>query len=66
MVDVARATEDPALLLRAIDSLLALDGDDALAGEAKGTIGRILEGLPEGPTRQRFGESEIVRRVSRF
>ena len=65
-VDLARATEDPALLLRASDSLLALDGNDALAGEAKRTIGRILEGLPEGVTKQRFGDSEIVRRVNRF
>jgi tetratricopeptide (TPR) repeat protein len=65
-VDLARATEDPALLLRASDTLLALDGDDALAGEAKGTIARILEGLPEGTTKQRFGESEIARRVSRY
>ena len=65
-VDLARATEDPALLLRASDSLLALDGDDALAAEAKGTIARILEGLPDGVTKQRFGDSEIVRRVGSF
>jgi hypothetical protein len=36
-----------------------------LAAEAKGTIARILEGLPDGLTKQRLGDSEIVRRVSR-
>jgi tetratricopeptide (TPR) repeat protein/predicted Ser/Thr protein kinase len=65
-VRLARATEDPALLLRASDTLLALDGDDALAAEAKATIARIIEGLPEGVTKQRFIDSELVRRVSRF
>jgi predicted Ser/Thr protein kinase/tetratricopeptide (TPR) repeat protein len=65
-VDLARATEDPALLLRASDTLLALDGNDALAAEAKGTIARILDGLPDGVTKQRFGDTEIVRRVRRY
>ena len=63
-VHLARVTEDPALLLRASDTLLALDGDDALALEAKATIGKIVDGLPEGVTKRRFIDSEIVRRVS--
>ena len=65
-VSLARATEDPALLLRASDTLLELEGDDALAAEAKGTIARILEGLPEGVTRQRFADSEVVRRIGKY
>ena len=65
-VDLARGTEDPALLLRASDTLLELEGDDALAAEAKATIARILEGLPEGVTRQRFNDSEVVRRIGKY
>ena len=65
-VDLARATEDPALLVRASDTLLALDGNDALAAEAKGAIAGILAGLPEGVTKQRFGDSEMVRRISKL
>ena len=65
-VDVARGTEDPALLLRTSDTLLEMEGDDALAAEAKATIAKILEGLPEGVTRQRFSDSEVVRRVGKY
>jgi tetratricopeptide (TPR) repeat protein/predicted Ser/Thr protein kinase len=65
-VNLARATADPALLLRASDTLLALDGDDMLAAEAKGTLARILDGLPDGMTKQRFSESEIVSRVGKY
>ena len=65
-VEVARVTRDPALLLRASDTLLAFDGNDALAAEAKSTVAKIVSGLPDGVTKQRFVDSEIVRRVGKF
>jgi len=65
-VNVARRTGDPALLLRASDTMLALDGSDALAAEAKGAIATILAGLPDGVTKQRFNDSEIVSRIRKL
>jgi predicted Ser/Thr protein kinase len=65
-VELARATEDPALMVRASDTLLAMDGSDQLAAEARGAIATILAGLPEGVTKQRFSDSEMVGRISRL
>ncbi len=65
-VAVARRTSDPALLLQAIDTLLALDGDDPLAAEARVLNGRILAALPDETMRRRFTESEVVQRILRL
>ena len=65
-VSVARGTTDPALLLLALDTLLALDGDDASADEARALDARIASALPDESLRQRFSEAEVVQRVRRL
>jgi len=55
---LARQLEDPALFLSAATVLLNLDGDDTLAGEARGVAGRMVQGLPEGLMRRRFVSAE--------
>ncbi len=65
-VHIARTIDDPALLLRALDTLLQLEGDDAGATEAKTTVERILRGLPDEPTRLRFSASDMVSRIARY
>src|SRR5690606_32805777 len=45
-VTLARSTGDPALLLRAISSLLHVDGDDALLAEGTALVRRIVAELP--------------------
>jgi hypothetical protein len=64
-VQIARTIEDPALLLRALDTLLELDGNDAMAQEAKATRAKIREALPE-ETRRRFDQSEIASRIAKL
>jgi hypothetical protein len=61
----ARRTGDPALLLLALDVLLALDGDDALLAEARTLIGGITAALAAADETMRscFVTSEIVRRI---
>jgi DNA-binding winged helix-turn-helix (wHTH) protein len=65
-VSVARRTADPALLLLALDALLALDGDDASSAEARALDAQISSALPDQAIRQRFSESEVVQRVRRL
>ena len=65
-VVVARSTADPALLLLALDAVLALDGDDESAAEARALEVRIASALPDETMRQRFTESEVVQRVRRL
>jgi DNA-binding winged helix-turn-helix (wHTH) protein len=65
-VKVARGTADPALLLLALDAVLALDGDDASSAEARGLEAVISAALPDQTTRQRFSESEVVQRLRRL
>jgi tetratricopeptide (TPR) repeat protein/predicted Ser/Thr protein kinase len=65
-VTVARSTEDPALLLQALDLVIQIDGDDGLASEAGDTYRRILDALPEGEVRQRFGTWDVARRVEKL
>jgi tetratricopeptide (TPR) repeat protein len=62
-VTLARPVGDPALLLRALNDLLLLDGDDALAGEAATTLARIVDALPDADERRRF-EAARARQVS--
>ncbi len=65
-VRVARRTADPALLLLALDALLALDGDDASAAEARALDAQISSALPDQRMQQRFSESEVAQRVRRI
>jgi hypothetical protein len=62
-VKTARRTEDPALILLGLDTVLGLDGDDRLSAEAVVLTDRILDALPDETMRRRFAESEVVRRV---
>jgi DNA-binding winged helix-turn-helix (wHTH) protein/tetratricopeptide (TPR) repeat protein len=64
-VAVARPTEDPALLLQALDVLLLVDGDDESAVEARLLLDRISDALPTDAMRQQFVASETVRHVRR-
>src|SRR5206468_3148307 len=63
---VARRTDDPALLLQALDVLLMLEGNDETLAEARALIGRIVSALPEDTMRHRFQESETVHRVQKL
>ena len=65
-VQLGRRTADPALLLVAIEALLALDGTDALAAEAHAIKRQIGEALPDDTMRRRFSESEVVQRIERL
>jgi tetratricopeptide (TPR) repeat protein len=65
-ITVARPTADPALLLQAADALLALDGNDPLADEARGLTSRILAALPDETMRSRFTNSEVAQRIRRL
>jgi tetratricopeptide (TPR) repeat protein len=64
-VAIARRVEDPALLLHALDALLALDGNDELAVEARALSDRIVAALPDETMRGRFTESDAVQRIRR-
>jgi hypothetical protein len=64
-VSIARGTGDPALILVTLDTLLAIDGDDELAAEARALDARISSALPDDLIRQRFAESPIVQRARR-
>ena len=65
-VRVARGTNDPALLLLALDAVLALDGDDASVSEAHALDARISSALPDQTLRERFTACEVVQRVRRL
>jgi tetratricopeptide (TPR) repeat protein len=62
-VEVARATVDPALQLRAIVALLNLEGSDELAAEARTLRERIRSALPDETMKRRFDTSELVSQV---
>jgi tetratricopeptide (TPR) repeat protein len=64
-VELATATADPALVLRAFDLLLTLDGDDAAAAQAKTTVATIAGALPTADLRDRFLRSEMATRAQR-
>jgi hypothetical protein len=49
----------------ALDALLALDGNDELAVEARALSDRIAVALPDETMRRRFTESEAVQRIRR-
>jgi len=62
-VRVARMTSDPALLLLALETGLALEATDELSTGARAVIDRIHEALPDETMRRCFVESEVVTRI---
>lgn len=64
-VDLARSIGDSTLFLRATAALLALDGQDALAVEARAAVDRIARALPDAELRRTFEFAEPVRLVLR-
>jgi hypothetical protein len=65
-IAVARRTDDPALLLQALDVLLFLEGNDEALAEARLLIHRIAGALTNDTMRYRFQSSEIVHRVQQL
>jgi hypothetical protein len=62
---LAQGIADPALFLHAATVLLALEGDDVLAAEARQAAGRIAAALPSAEMRHRFEAADPVRLLSR-
>ena len=56
---VARRSSDPALMLWALNVLLGLEGDDALAGEVRTLSEAIRLELPDESMQRRFDQSEL-------
>ena len=63
-VSLARPLGDPVVLLSALNALLAVDGTDALAEEARASVARIVAQLDDPRLRDSFLASELVSRVS--
>jgi tetratricopeptide (TPR) repeat protein len=62
-VALARPVGDPAMFLRTAAMLLQVEGNDALAGEARAAVDRIAGALPDGEMRRQFESAEPVRSV---
>src|SRR5438128_9001572 len=62
-VGLARDMGDPALFVRGARVLLALDGSDTLAAEARGQVERIASALPDDTLRRTFESAEPIRTV---
>ena len=63
-IHVARRTEDPALLLQALDGLLPIEDNEGLLSEARALAGRIVAELPDDAMQRRFQMSDTVQRLS--
>ncbi|HEX2340334.1 MAG TPA: protein kinase [Vicinamibacterales bacterium] len=63
-VGLARTLGDPIVLLSALNALLAIDGTDALADEARASVTRIVGQLDDRRLRESFLASELVRSTS--
>jgi hypothetical protein len=59
-VEIARGLRDPALLLKALNVRIDLEGTDALVGEARECSNRILGHLDDQGLRERFLASELA------
>ncbi|MBI2201474.1 MAG: hypothetical protein HYU43_05990, partial [Armatimonadetes bacterium] len=64
-VELARPIGDPAMFLRPVTALLAIEGSDTLLVEARVAAQKILAALPEETMRRRFQEAEPVRALLR-
>jgi tetratricopeptide (TPR) repeat protein len=60
---LARSMGDSALLLRAAAGLIAVDGDDVLAAEARRVVDQIAKALPTSDMRRQFETAELARLV---
>jgi tetratricopeptide (TPR) repeat protein len=63
--EIARASGDPALIVRAASSGLAVSEDPALVTHGREAVERVLGSLPAGSTRGVFENSEAVRALRR-
>jgi tetratricopeptide (TPR) repeat protein/predicted Ser/Thr protein kinase len=63
-VSLARTLGDPIVRLSALNALLAMDGTDELADEARASVARIVQHLDDQQLRQSFLMSELVRGTS--
>jgi hypothetical protein len=59
-VDIARTLGDPAVLLKALNVSIDLDGNDALTREARACHERILSHVDDAGLREHFLASELV------
>ena len=59
-VEVARGTADPAMFVRAAATMLRVEANAALAGEAHQSIARILSAVSNPQMRRCFEDSETV------
>jgi tetratricopeptide (TPR) repeat protein len=62
-VTLARPTEDLGLFLRPAAGLIAIDGDDTLADEARAIVARIARNLPDPDMRLQFEGTALTRLV---
>jgi DNA-binding SARP family transcriptional activator len=60
---LAHSIGDSALLLRAAAGLIAIDGDDVLAAEARRVVDRIVEALPNSEMKHQFESAALTRLV---
>ena len=65
-LDITRPTGDPATFLQIAATLLAVEGDDALAREAYATAQRMSAALPNDEMRQIFAAAEPVQQIARL
>ena len=63
-VEMARTLGDPAVLLKALNTLIDLDGSDLLVSDARDCTQRILSHLEDAGLRARFLDSELSVAVS--
>jgi tetratricopeptide (TPR) repeat protein len=63
-LELARPTGDPALFLKVAAVLLAVEGDDLLAVEARTTVQRISAALPNDEMRHIFEAAEPVQQIA--
>ncbi|HEV2583398.1 MAG TPA: helix-turn-helix domain-containing protein [Ktedonobacteraceae bacterium] len=65
-LDLTGPTSDPGVFLQIAASLLAVEGDDALAREAYAVVQRLSAALPDDEMRQSFAAAEPVRQLVRW
>ena len=62
-VQVARRLDDPPVLIDALALHLDIEGNDALLGEARSSVNRVIQAVPDERLRQRFLAAENVQRI---
>jgi tetratricopeptide (TPR) repeat protein len=64
-LSAARRTSDPALTVQTLGTMLALEPNDDLLGEARKLIVQVAQALPLDSMRQSFENSDTVRFITR-